>query len=208
MAYLMRKLTAGHQVYIVDTKREFSSIFGKHKQVTVFDLETANDAFDRLVKLADERQVLFEQAATSHQKFCRNFGDYFKLTGIKLPVVTLVLEELTVTMQETNKDRLIRLLSIGRSAGIYVCAVGQYLRADILDRAGTVNFTTRVYLGPYDRQTVNTLFQGVDKQAHEEIKEYVGAPGKAYVHENGKLTTRYMPLVSDSILEEFVYGGV
>lgn len=205
MAQIIRRLKAGQELHCIDTKDEIEPIFGRHVQCVPADM--AVHKFEEMLKIARERRQLFAAASQIHRRPIRDFGEYFKATGIKLPVVTLICEELIVLTSEVDEDLLIKLLVTGRSAGVFVIALSQYLKADILSRKGTVNFNTGVFLGKYDSIAIGLLFGNVEKQDAQALREFLGAPGKGAVMEQGELTTKSFPQVTEDFLLPFFGGG-
>ncbi len=203
MSLIIRKLRDNQQIHIIDAKYELGPIFGKSKDVWVTKPEHAEAKFDELIAMAQMRQTMFAQTSELCKCPCRDTGEYFKITGLKLPIISLIVEELIVTMDVVDESKLIQLLVIGRSAGINVVACSQYLKADILSRKGSVNFSSRVFLGRYDDVTVGILFGTIDKAQKEEFKNYVGAPGHAITEIDGKFSTKHMPRISEDQLSEF-----
>lgn len=204
MSQIIRRLKQNQELHCIDTKDEIEPIFGRHVQCVPADM--ASHKFEEMLKIAKERRQLFAATSQIHHRPIRDFGEYYKATGIKLPVVTLICEELIVLTAEVDEDLLIKLLVTGRSAGVFVIALSQYLKADILSRKGTVNFNTNVFLGKYDSIAIGLLFGNVEKQDVLALKEFLGAPGKGAVMEQGVLTTSTFPQVTEDFLMPF-FGG-
>ena len=202
----MRRLRGGQKVYIIDSKVELTQLF--RKVATCVTLNLAELLLEDMVKLAKERQELFNDTAEKLTTPCVNHGDYFKLTGEKLPIICVVVEELILFVDEVPLNSLIKLMVAGRSAGVFVVACTQYLKADIFPRKASQNFHTRVFLGPYDDIQLRLMFQGLAKVDHEDLKLFLGPVGKAVIDENGKLSTRTMPEVMDSELVSFMKGEI
>lgn len=201
MTQLMRRVRGQQEVHCIDTKGEIKPIFGKY--VDCVAPEDAGDKFTELLAIAKQRQKLFSDTTAKFQTPCRDFSEYFEITGDKLPIVSLVVEELIVLMEMVDEAKLIEMLVIGRSAGVFVVALSQYMKAEILSRKGLVNFGTRVFLGQYDNVSCNLIFN-MDKGTRNQIETFVGLPGKAAVQENGKITTRAMPMVLKEHLIPFI----
>lgn len=196
MSQVIRRLRDGQQLYCIDTKNEIGPIFRRH-MCRVVKPDEGMELITELLIMAEERQALFAETSDQLEKPCRDFGEYFKRTGNQLPVITLVVEELIVLMPIIGQDLLIQLLVLGRSAGIFVLAMSQYLKADILDRRGSVNFNCRVFMGKYDSIGCGILFGNMDKSEAAQVREFVGSPGKAAVDENGLIRLTNMPRVQD-----------
>lgn len=203
MSQIIRRLRDGQRLYCIDTKNELGPIFRRH-MVEVVKPEDGEDLIRRLLAIAAERQELFERTSEELEMPCRDYGEYFKRTGEKLPIITLIVEEMIVLMPIIGQDLLIQLLVIGRSAGVFVFAMAQYLKADILDRKGSVNFNTRIFMGKYDSIGIGILFGNMDKSESAQVKEFVGSPGKAAVDENGLIRLVSMPRVEDFHLAPYM----
>lgn len=204
MLEIINRLKLKHLLYIVDTKQEMGPIFAKHC-VEVVGTEGATDMMQKLLKVAKERRDKFTLASAMFTKPCRDYKEYERLTGEKMPVITLVLEELIVLMGRIEQNELIELLVVGRSAGVFVFALAQYLKSDILDRKGSVNFMTRVFLGRWDRIGISILFGSIRKIKAEEYMEYLGQPGRALIETEGKdLELFTFPRIEDAELEEWM----
>ncbi len=204
MSQIMRRINSEQDVHIIDTKNELLPIFSK--QCKAVALDGAEEKFNELLATVEIRHRLFAKTSHDLEKPCRDFGEYFKLTGNKLPIVCLVVEELIVMMDTIKPELLTKLLVIGRSAGVFVIALAQYIKADILPRKACINFHTRVFLGRYDRIAIGLLFGEVEKIDSEQLRSYLGPAGKAVVEEGTKLYTRTMPLVEDTDLIPYLKG--
>lgn len=203
MSQVIRRLRDGQLLYCIDTKNELGPIFRRH-MVEVVKPDMGEDLIKRLLVIASERQELFERTSEELEMPCRDYGEYFKRTGEKLPIITLIVEEMIVLMPIIGQDLLIQLLVLGRSAGVFVFAMAQYLKADILDRKGSVNFNTRIFMGKYDGIGIGILFGNMDKAESAQVREFVGSPGKAAVDENGSLRLVTMPRVEDYHLAPYM----
>jgi hypothetical protein len=206
MSQIIRRLGAGHEIHVIDTKDELCPIFGRHVR-SCSDATFAESKFRELLQVAETRRALFNETSAEYEAPCRDFGEYFKLTGTKLPVVTLVIEELIVLMQLVKPDLLVRLLVLGRSAGVFVLALAQYLKADILDRKASINFNSRIFLGKYDRIACGILFGDLDKQETGLIADWLGEPGKCVFDDQGDIDLLTMPRVEDYHLSPFFKKG-
>jgi DNA segregation ATPase FtsK/SpoIIIE-like protein len=204
MSLIVRKIRDKQHLHIIDAKYELGPIFGKQKNVWITKPDYAEAKFDELIAMAEMRQNMFAQASELCGCLVRDYGEYFKVTGLKMPIITLVVEELIVTMGAVKEDKLVKLLVTGRSAGIFVVACSQYLKADILSRKGSVNFSTRVFMGRWDSTTASILFGSLTKAQTEEYQNYTGAPGKAIVEINGELSTKQMPRISEAQLQQYM----
>lgn len=198
---IMRRIRGGQLVHCIDTKGEIEPNFGHYVDCVTPDGAVAK--FDELLDIATIRRELFRATVKSKGVPCANHGDYFRITGEKLPIIALIVEELIVLMGTVPEKKLIEMLVICRSAGIFVVCLAQYMKADILSRQGMINFGTRVFLGQYDNVSCNLIFT-LNKQTKSMVEEFVGEPGKAAIQEAGKISTRAMPLVEDSHLIPFI----
>lgn len=203
MSQTIERLNAGHELYCVDTKNELGPIFRRHMKKIV-PPEQGEALIKELLAIAKQRQALFEATSEDHERPIRDYAEYERVTGTELPLITLIVEELIVLMPLIGQDLLIQLLVLGRSAGVFVLAAAQYLKADILDRKGSVNFNTAVFLGRYDRISTGILFGNITRTEMAEIQEFVGAPGRAAISENGNIRTHIMPRVYDYHLAPYM----
>lgn len=203
MSQIIRRIKSGQQIYIIDTKNELGPIFKRHC-AKVVDEGGADRLFSELSQEAKRRQELFAETTEQHKTPCRDLGEYLKITGNKLPIVTLVIEELVALSEVIDQAKLVRLLVLGRSAGIFVLGLAQYLRKDVIDRKGAINFTTKVFLGPYDRIAFDLLFGTAPTHVAKQAQEYLGAPGKGWVEENGEFYFRQFPRVETFHLERWI----
>lgn len=203
MSQTIERMNDGQEIFCIDTKNELSSIFKRHMKKTV-PPEQGETLIRELLAIAKQRQALFEVTSEDHERPIRDYAEYERVTGTELPLITLVVEELIVLMPLIGQDLLIQLLVLGRSAGVFVLAAAQYLKADILDRKGSVNFNTSVFLGKYDRISTGILFGNVTRAEMTEIQEFVGAPGRAAISENGNIRTHTMPRVYDYHLAPYM----
>lgn len=203
MGLIIERIESGQQIYIIDTKNELGPLFKRHC-AKVVDENGADRLFTELAQEAKRRQDLFAEVTEKHKKPCRDLGEYLKITGNKLPIITLVIEELVALSEVIEQARLVRLLVIGRSAGIFVVALAQYLRRDVIDRKGSINFNTKVFLGAYDRIAFDLLFGSVPNNVLKEVQEYLGSPGKGVIEENGSLGYRTFARVHDYHLESWI----
>lgn len=204
MSQIIRRLQAGQVIHCIDTKDEIDPIFGRHVQCVPTDM--AKQKFEEMLRIASERRKLFAATSQTRQQPVRDYGEYFKVTGQKLPTVTLICEELIVLMGEVDEDLLIKLLVTGRSAGVFVVALSQYLKADILSRKGSINFNTAVFLGQYDSIAAGLMFGNMEKEDVKALREFLGSPGKAAVMEQGQLRTATFPRVTENYLLPFFSG--
>lgn len=202
IAEIINRVEAGHEIHIIDVKYEMGQLF--ETIANVVEIEQATDKFQELFDLAKERQKLFRETGKRLRKPCLNAADYRQLTGNKLNTITLVVEELIVLMDTVDQEDLIKLLVIGRSAEIFIIAAAQYLNAKILDRKGSINFTTRVFLGKFDKYAIPILFGNLEADEIIEIQNHVGRPGMAAVQIDNELLTVRMPLVPSNLLERYM----
>lgn len=201
MSQIIERLRDGQQLHCIDVKDEIRPIFGRHVQCV--SLAEASKKFDELLWVAQERRDLFSAASADKHRPCRDYREYETITGIRLPVITLVCEELIVLRSEVDESKLINLLVIGRSAGVFVFCLSQYLKADILSRKGSINFTTQVFIGKFDSVSVRLLFGTLNKEELAAVKEYVGKPGYGAVMCKGEMTLHKFAEVAESDLLPF-----
>lgn len=205
MSQIIRRLKAGQELHCIDVKDEIEPIFGSHVQCVPTDM--AKQKFGQMLRIAEERRKLFSSVSQMRRKPIRDYGEYFKVTGEKLPIVTLICEELIVLMDEVDESELVKLLVTGRSAGVFVFALAQYIKADILSRKGSVNFNTTVFMGKYDSIGIGLLFGNLEKEEKDALKEFLGSPGKGAVMEQGQLKTQTFPRVTEDYLTPFFGAG-
>lgn len=215
MVEIINRLKAGQELYLIDTKAELYPIFGQYAKRVVrtvadtgmMDEEEVRSVFTELLKEAAERREMFNAAAEQRQQVIRDLPEYQSITGHHLPVICLVLEELVVLSSYIDLAELIQLLVLGRSSGIYVFAMSQYLTREILDRKGSINFTTRVFLGKWDEYSTRNLFGNVRKAIAEKLELWVGPPGRAAVEIDGQpIVEMQIPRVDRDVLNTYVRG--
>jgi len=201
MGQIIRRLRAGQELHCIDVKGEMEPIFGGH--VKCVPTEQAKAKFEELLDIAKKRRELFAVTSQARRRPIRDYIEYEKVTGERMPIVTLLCEELIVLMSEVDEDLLVRLLVLGRSAGVFVICAAQYLKADILSRKGSVNFNTQVFLGKYDSVSIGILFGNLEREETKALKEFLGPPGRGAVCEQGRLSTRIFPEVTVDYLLPF-----
>jgi DNA segregation ATPase FtsK/SpoIIIE-like protein len=206
MGQIIRRLKDGQTLHVIDVKDEIGPIFERTLNVNIVPVERARAKFVELLTEASSRRQLFREASAAYERPVRDFGEYFRVTGVRLPVVTLIIEELVVLMDEVPQADLVKTLVVCRSAGIFIIALSQYLKADILDRKGSINFSTRVFLGKYDRIACGILFGNLERDEVQMLQEFLGPPGKGAVEEGGELTTRTFQRITDDYLIPFMKG--
>lgn len=200
---VIRRISSGQQLYLVDTKNELGPLFERHC-VKVVGADGADKLFAELRQEAARRQQLFADVVRNQKKSCENIGDYQKLTGNKLPIITVVVEELIDLNKSIDMDKLVSLLVIGRSAGVFVLALAQLFRNDIIDRKGSANFNTKVFLGKFDAIAFRLMFPTASKQDQSRAMDYLGAPGKGYVEEYGEVYLHQFPQVEKHHVERWI----
>lgn len=204
MLELHNRLKAGQLLYLVDVKQELCPIFGAHCEQCV-DTDEAEKVFDYLLDVAKKRREMFRQATAQYKRPCRDLDEFKKVTGVTLPVCTLVLEELIVLTRIVDPTKLKTLLVTGRSAGVFVFALSQYLKATILDRDASINFNTRVFLGKWDLISAGILLGNMTKQEIADYSAHVGSPGAAVVDLDGKgVELVQFPRVDEDYLQEWI----
>lgn len=203
--YIIESLNACNELWIIDTKEEHGQAFGDY--ATIYSKDEASTAFDAAIAEGERRRELFKQASKSKGVVCRDHLEYAQLTGVKLPLITLVVEEMFDLGQSCDFTRLIQVLSTTRSAGINVLAVAQYINASVMPKTGSANFQVRVYMGMYERIAATLALGDIAKEEVDGIRSYVGQPGRAIVRaENGKISKVQIPLVQTTELNRYVRG--
>lgn len=201
MSTILRKLKDGQQLHVIDTKQEIEPIFGR--VLTCVGTDKAEDKFKELLTLAQERRELFNHEAANFGEPIRDYSEYYAVTGEKLPIVNLIVEEMTVTAYDIDQEDLVKLTLLGRSSGVFVTILSQYIKDEIVPKKASTNFTCRVFLGRWDT-SADTLFGPVDKNEKPRLVEFVGSPGKAVVQEGGQFKCVTMPRVSKDFLVPFM----
>lgn len=204
MSQTIRRIDSGHEIHIIDVKYELEALFEMSVK-SVVHLEEAKDKFTELFELSQERQKLFRDTARKLRKPCRDVAEYKRLTGNQMNTVSLIVEELLVLIDAVGQDELTKLLVIGRSAEVFVVCAAQYITAKVLDRKASTQFTSRVFLGKYDRYAIPIMFGSIDDMETAMIQGHVGKPGKAAIQINSDdIIVRDMPRVTDSMLERYM----
>lgn len=206
MSQIIRRICAQHLIYVIDTKNEIGPIFKKYC-TKITDQNGAEDMINRMLQIAQDRRTLFSETTNKYQKPCRDIGEYKKVTGRQLPIITLLVEELIVLMGIIDQEVLVNLLVLGRSAGVFVLALSQYIKADVLDRKGSINFNTRVYLGKWDQISTQILFGSISKKDIIKMREFCGPAGSAIIQDqSGNLSYQQIPQIHDHVLEPYIKG--
>lgn len=195
---IINRLRNGVKVKIIDVKNELGQIFGAHAEI--YTINQAEQQMRELLLLAEERRELFNKTSQETKRPCRDYKEYKQITGENLPIICLIIEELVVFMNKVDEKKLIEMLVICRSAGIFVLAVSQYLNKSILSREGSVNFSQRVFLGKPDMITFRILFGTISRQEANEFSEHLTGPGKAIVQTGSYFELRVMPEVTEEYL--------
>lgn len=204
---IIQRIDAGQQLFIIDTKDELGPLFGNHC-VRVTNTQGAEGMMKELLDVAENRRKIFKDTSLELQSPVRDLKEYTAKTGERMPIVTLVVEELVFLMEEIEDKYLTQLLVMGRSAGVYVLAISQLLKADILPRKASINFQTKVWLGNWDPIAVRLLFLDIDKPTSERLSDWPGEPGKAVVQfSDGNYKALQLPFIGDEHLTPYMRGN-
>lgn len=203
MACLMDRIIAGQQIFLIDTKQELGPYFGQYCSKVV-GIDGATELLTHMLAAADERQQMFQDFIKQHRKVITNLADYNQHVQTPLPYITIVIEELIRLESELGPDFIkafLRLIAVGRSAGIFVLVATQYLNATILPKAASTNFGVRVYLGKYDRIMCQILFSQPLNQ--DEISR-LGPCGFGIVEINGARSAQNFREVTVEMIEQWI----
>jgi hypothetical protein len=153
-----------------DFKRELAATWGRSSLVESVEHDPAAIAatIQALVDGPDgitDRYALFTATSDETGRVVRNLGEYQTITGERLPLTFLILDELNAVLQACDKDErrdLVRALTsalqMGAGAGVFLLGGAQYLSADVFRREGSKQFVTRAHFGAYDPVVVGMLF--------------------------------------------------
>lgn len=199
----MRRLSANQEVHIIDKKNELGPIFKKHAKI--WRSNQTEEAVAYLREKIEERTILFAEAMDEFGFPIGGIDDYVELTGNELPIITLVVEEwLALIDEDVNINVLNNLLMLGRSSGVYVMVLAQYINDKIMKRKTSINFTTIVFLGKFDRIASNILFGSIEASIKLEAIKFMGPPGKAMMYTDNQLGLVVIPEIKKSLLAEWM----
>lgn len=200
---IMRRLSDGQEVHIVDKKNELGPIFKKHAKI--WNASETEEAIAFLREKIEERTILFANTMEEFGYPIEGIDDYVEMTGNSLPIITLVIEEwLALIDENVNINVLNSLLMLGRSSGVYVMVLAQYINDKIMKRKTSINFTTVVFLGKFDRIAANILFGTLEKEFVTEAQRFMGPPGKALIYANNAMNMVVVPKINRELLAEWM----
>jgi ABC-type lipoprotein export system ATPase subunit len=90
----LARIQQKHEVHLVDQKNELAQIFERH--VKVYQPDQTLELVRRLTLAAEDRMEHFGQVARQLGEPIRDVWEYEEVTGKKLPIIWLVLEELAL----------------------------------------------------------------------------------------------------------------
>ncbi len=199
MIGIMRRIEAKHKLYIIDSKHELGQIFNNHAKV--YSTEEAVGVIKQLIEIAEDRAIMFDEAAKKYKEPVRDINEYERVTGNNLPVISLIIEELILIVDEIDIDELTKLFVAGRSSGVFCLVLAQYLNAKILPKKASTNLHTKIFLGPVDHVGLRTLFPGgIPKHVQAKADTFLGPAGNAMCYMENEFTFRKLPEIDRQLL--------
>lgn len=203
MIGIMRRIEAGHKLFIIDSKHELGQIFNNHAKV--YNSDEAAAVIKQLIEIAEDRAIMFDEAALKFKEPVRDIIEYEKVTGTKLPVISLIIEELILIIDEIDIDELTKLFVAGRSSGVFCLVLAQYLNAKILPKKASTNLHTKVFLGPVDFVGLRTLFPGgIPKHIQTKADTFLGPAGNAMCYMDNEFTFKKLPEIDRQLLIDWM----
>jgi S-DNA-T family DNA segregation ATPase FtsK/SpoIIIE len=182
----------GGEVWVVDLKSDLSVALAPVAHVLA---ETQPDVVS-VIQQIDAERVRRQQLRVSAK--ARDYAEYVSKTGDTLPRIYLAIDEVAelVSVRKGKRDAvyaravLDSLLRLARSEGIHVLTATQYVNANVLPRATTQQFSTRLYFGGYDMVAVRVLFSG--RASKEECSLLSGEPGTGLAQMHGQAVRAFV----------------
>jgi hypothetical protein len=199
----MRRIQANHIVNIIDSKNELGPIFKKHCKI--WKKEQLEEATSFLRDEIERRTILFAEAMEDFERPIGDLNDYTELTGNELPIITFVVEEWLVLNSMFDINVLNHLLLLGRSSGVYVFVLMQYINSREMPRKASTNFNHRVYLGRFDAVAAGIMFGTLEKEFRADAVKFLGPPGNVMMEiNNSELSLATIPRISKNTLAEWM----
>lgn len=201
----LARIQAGHDIHIVDQKNELAQIFENH--VHVYKPEQTVELIRRLTQAAKDRMEHFGQVARQLKEPIRDIWEYEEVTGKKLPIIWLVLEELILVTAQIDQNELTELFVAGRSSGIFVYAAVQNLKAETLSTNSSINIMNKVFVGSPNKLAMRTLFKTeMPKDVYIKANNFLGEPGKGLLYNSAKHSFDFVsfPRVDRDILKSLM----
>ena len=182
MVSLLSRMQAGHEVHLIDTKNELGQIFENH--VSVYKPEDVVRVIRKFTQAAKDRMQFFADTGRQLKQPIRDIKEYREVTGKTMPTISIIIEELIVVTDAIDADELTELYVAGRASGIYIFALAQLLKADILPRKCSVNIMTKIFMGAPDKIAMRVLYPGgVPKHILSEAYQHLGPSGQALMYD-------------------------
>lgn len=203
MIEILSRMQLGHELHLVDTKGELAQILENH--IEVYDTSNCTELITRMTQVAKDRMAMFANTGRQLKVPITNIHEFREATGRHIPIITIVVEELIVLTSRIDMSVLQDLYAMGRSSGVYIFALTQLMKADILPREMSVNIKHRVYMGPVDRIAMKCLFTGgIPKHILAEAETHLGPSGHALLYTDNKWSCVKIPLVDREVLSELM----
>lgn len=203
IADIMHMIEAGDEVHIVDSKDQLYQYFQKH--ATIYTPEQASDLIRHLNTVAKERRDLFNSVANPQNGPCNDIYEYEDITGIKLPAIHMVIEELMVITDLIDHTALKKFLALCRSSGIFCYALAQRANNDVIPSTIMTNFQVRVYLGAPDMYAFKSIFPGgIPNKIKAQLGSHLGPVGNALVYNDDEFMLMKFPYVSRELAKQFM----
>lgn len=182
MVSLLSRMEDGHEVHLIDTKGELGQIFENH--VSVYKPEDVVKVIRKFTQAAKDRMEFFATTGRQLKQPIRDIKEYREVTGKPMPTISIIIEELIVVTDAIDADELTELFVAGRASGIYVFALAQLLKADILPRKCSVNILTKIFMGAPDKIALRVLYPGgIPDHVMSEASRHLGPSGQALMYD-------------------------
>lgn len=201
MNSIIARMQAGHDIHMVDQKNEFAQIFENH--INIYKPDQTVEIVRKLTQAAKDRMDHFGLVARQMKRPIRDIWEYEKVTGKKLPIIWLILEELILVTEQIDQKELTELFVAGRSSGVFVYAACQHLTTETLSSSSSVNILNKVYMGNPKPRNMQTLFKTeISKEIYSKANTFLGKPGKGlYLNEiDNSFTFIEFPRVDEEML--------
>lgn len=207
MMAVIERWQKGEQMYLIDTKGELVQLFGNiiPAKNIIDDLKDVPKLVKTLLDVGKVRRDQFTAEALKRKEPVLDYQEYEQVTGNRMKRITLFVEELVVVAETLGADQFNKMFVMLRSAGIFVFAVSQRLKANILPTEASTNIVNKVFLGPADTLQFKSMFpEGLPTAILNEAKTTLGPPGFALVYAKNEYQFKQFDRVSRDLLREIM----
>lgn len=207
MSAVIERWQKKHTLYLVDTKQELAQLFEQivPSQNIIEDLRDVPKLVQTLLNAGQVRRDMFNTEARKRKEPIRDHIEYEEVTGQRLPIITLFIEELVVVAETLGPELFTKMFVMLRSAGIFIFAVSQRLKTTILPSEASTNIVNKVYLGAPDKYQFGSMFpEGLPDHISREAKQLLGPPGMALLYTNNEYEFKQMPRIDRELLKELM----